>query len=386
MLTDGSEDLAAPRWTRSPVIRWIAFSLVLTGLAAVFVPDFVRVDDEITAEAGSPARAQRTFPTRGTPELSATIDSEAGASDFASIAQPIQSYPLARSIATDAPATPTSDLPFGLLSQPESEESNGSNRSNRLPSPLGSASTGFDCVIEPSDIVSVGSALFAIVETVPVERSDFVEANQIVARLESDVESAAVRVAQKRATMNGDVEAREASLALSQQRRIRANRLFGHNVVSVDALDESIADASLARAELQQASEIKELMKLELDEARERLERRTVRSPISGVVVERLKSPGEIVKEEAILTIAQIDPLHVEAILPGALFGSVERGMRAEVRPELPDVGTQIATVRIVDRVIDPRSGTFGVSLEIPNSDGAIPSGLHCQVRFLPGE
>ncbi|MBW2391615.1 MAG: efflux RND transporter periplasmic adaptor subunit [Deltaproteobacteria bacterium] len=382
MLTDGSEDLAAPRWTRSPAIRWIAFSLVLTGLAAVFVPDFVRVDDEITAEVGSPARAQRTFPTRGTPELSATMDSDAGASDFASIAQPIQSYPLARSIATDAPATPTSDLPFGLLSQPESEES----KSNRLPSPLGSASTGFDCVIEPSDIVSVGSALFAIVEAVPVERSDFVEADQIVARLESDVESAAVRVAHKRATMNGDVEAREASLALSQQRRIRADRLFGHNVVSVDALDESIADASLARAELQQAREIKELMKLELDEARERLERRTIRSPISGVVVERLKSPGEIVKEEAILTIAQIDPLHVEAILPGALFGSVERGMRAEVRPELPDVGTQIATVRIVDRVIDPRSGTFGVSLEIPNSDGAIPSGLHCQVRFLPGE
>jgi len=383
MLTDGSEDLAAPRWTRSPAIRWIAFSLVLTGLAAVFVPDFVRVDDEITAEVGSPARAQRTFPTRGTPELSATMDSDAGASDFASIAQPIQSYPLARSIATDASATPTSDLPFDLLSQPESEESNGSNR---LPSSLGSASTGFDCVIEPSDIVSVGSALFAIVETVPVERSDFVEADQIVARLESDVESAAVRVAHKRATMNGDVEAREASLALSQQRRIRADRLFGHNVVSVDALDESIADASLARAELQQASEIKELMKLELDEARERLERRTIRSPISGVVVERLKSPGEIVKEEAILTIAQIDPLHVEAILPGALFGSVERGMRAEVRPELPDVGTQIATVRIVDRVIDPRSGTFGVSLVIPNSDGAIPSGLHCQVRFLPGE
>ena len=67
----------------------------------------------------------------------------------------------------------------------------------------------------------------------------------------------------------------------------------------------------------------------------------------------------------------------------GAMFGSVELGMKAEVRPELPNVGVQIATVRIVDRVIDARSGTFGVRLELPNADLAIPSGLHCQVRFL---
>jgi hypothetical protein len=42
-----------------------------------------------------------------------------------------------------------------------------------------------------------------------------------------------------------------------------------------------------------------------------------------------------------------------------------------------------VATVKIVDRVIDARSGTFGVRLELPNSDYTIPSGLHCQVRFL---
>jgi hypothetical protein len=39
--------------------------------------------------------------------------------------------------------------------------------------------------------------------------------------------------------------------------------------------------------------------------------------------------------------------------------------------------------VTLMDRVIDPASGTFGVRLELPNPDYAIPSGLHCRVRFL---
>jgi multidrug efflux pump subunit AcrA (membrane-fusion protein) len=42
-----------------------------------------------------------------------------------------------------------------------------------------------------------------------------------------------------------------------------------------------------------------------------------------------------------------------------------------------------VASVSIVDRVIDAASGTFGVRFDLPNPDLAIPSGLHCQVRFL---
>ena len=107
---------------------------------------------------------------------------------------------------------------------------------------------------------------------------------------------------------------------------------------------------------------------------------------VSGVVVDRLKSPGEVVKEETILVVAQIDPLRVEVILPAAAFGSVQTGMRAEVIPELPNAGVQVASVKIVDRVVDGTSGTFGVRLELPNADHAVPSGLRCQVRFLPAD
>ena len=99
-----------------------------------------------------------------------------------------------------------------------------------------------------------------------------------------------------------------------------------------------------------------------------------------------MEAPGEVVKEEGILAVAQIDPLRVEVVLPAALFGKLEAGMRAKIMPELPADGAYVASVEIVDRVIDPASGTFGVRLGLPNPDFGIPSGLHCQVSFLADE
>ena len=77
-----------------------------------------------------------------------------------------------------------------------------------------------------------------------------------------------------------------------------------------------------------------------------------------------------------------IDPLRVEVILPSAFYGTIAEGQRAAVEPEFGDT-VHIAQVEIVDRVIDAASGTFGVRLELPNPEQAIPGGLHCQVRFL---
>jgi multidrug efflux pump subunit AcrA (membrane-fusion protein) len=94
-------------------------------------------------------------------------------------------------------------------------------------------------------------------------------------------------------------------------------------------------------------------------------------------------SPGEVVDEETILRIARIDPLWVETLLPASEFGQVSVGMRATVTPEVPGDEVHTAQVVMVDRVIDPASGTFSVRLELPNPEHVIPSGLHCQARFL---
>jgi multidrug efflux pump subunit AcrA (membrane-fusion protein) len=208
----------------------------------------------------------------------------------------------------------------------------------------------------------------------------------VLAEIESAPEQAAVAVAKARAEMEGPMLASRARLELSEQKKGRADQLFSNQAISADLRDEVRAEAKVATAVVTEARERKKLMALEHRQTSERLNEHVIRSPVSGIVIERLKSPGEVVKEETIMVVAQIDPLRVEVIVPAAAFGSVRPGVRAEVTPEIPNIGVQVATVTVVDRVVDGTSGTFGVRLELPNPDHSVPSGLRCQIRFLQGE
>jgi multidrug efflux pump subunit AcrA (membrane-fusion protein) len=113
------------------------------------------------------------------------------------------------------------------------------------------------------------------------------------------------------------------------------------------------------------------------------LNQRTLRSPVDGVVVERLLVPREYRNEQSlILTLAQIDPLRVEVFVPTAHFGQIRTGSKAVVRPEEPIGGIYTATTTVVDQVLDAASNTFGVRLALPNPGLRLPAGIRCKVSF----
>jgi hypothetical protein len=60
--------------------------------------------------------------------------------------------------------------------------------------------------------------------------------------------------------------------------------------------------------------------------------------------------------------------------------------MIGEVVPEEPIGGVYKGKITIVDRVFDTASSTFGVRLELPNPNYALPAGLRCRIRFPGGE
>jgi RND family efflux transporter MFP subunit len=245
-----------------------------------------------------------------------------------------------------------------------------------------SASAALDCIIDPYEIIELGSPVAGIIEAVHVDRSDEVKAGELLVELDAGVERAAVELARARAGLDGEIKSREADLDFRMRKRQRAGNLFDQKALSLDLREEIETEATIARLELQRAGENQILAKLQLAQAREALKRRSIRSPVDGVVVERLMSVGERVDEETILTIAQIDPLRVEVILPSAMFGSVRPTTRVAVVPEFGDT-VHVAPVTIVDPIVDAASGTFGIQLELPNPDHSIHAGLHCKVRFL---
>jgi RND family efflux transporter MFP subunit len=242
-----------------------------------------------------------------------------------------------------------------------------------------------DCVISPSVIADLGSGVPGIVNVVRVDRSDMVQAGDVVAELESSVEAAALELAQARAEMDAEVNLRRVNAAFGKRQKRRTADLFQRKAISTNDMDERDTEARLSSIQLRQALDNQRLAKLERVRSESVLNRRTIKSPITGVVMERFKTIGEYVDDQPVVRIAQLDPLHVEVFVPVEHLGKIRPGMQAEVWTETVTDSSWNASVSRVDRVADVASGTYGVRLELPNPDYSVPAGLRCQLKFIEG-
>ena len=213
-----------------------------------------------------------------------------------------------------------------------------------------------DCMIEPNSMVELSSSVSGVLDTILVDRSDKVKKDQIIATLKADVEIV-------------DVKTSEERLKLINAEHQRAIELYSEKAITLSDKDKSDSE--------------KILSELELKHAKAHLDLRQIKSPIDGVVVKRYVNPGEFVENKPILELAQLNPLKIEVVSPILNYGKITKGMHARVLPEFGEYRDLIAEVVIVDKVIDAASGTFGVRLELDNSDYSIPGGLKCKVQFL---
>lgn len=241
----------------------------------------------------------------------------------------------------------------------------------------------FDGLIEPKLSTHVGSSTPGILESVSVDRGDMVKEGQVVATLQSGVEKSTMDLAKARAEMDATIKAKRAELEYAERNKERKKELYERKTLSFQEWDEAETRRILAELALNEALEAKRLAELEYKRSVEVMKRMSIRSPVHGVVVERYLHPGEYIEDKPVMKLAQIDPLHVEVIMPVSMLGAVKVGMVAEVKPEAPVGGVYKARVTIVDKVVDAASGTFGVRLELPNSDYKLPPGLKCKVLFL---
>lgn len=251
--------------------------------------------------------------------------------------------------------------------------------------PLSGRAQPLECLIEPKMVVSVASEARGVVSHVHVDRGDLVRKGQIVAGLESSLQQAAVKVARARSEAEATIRANQARVEFGERKLKRTQELAADGISPLSELDEAETEKLLAELALVEAQENQRIAKLELARAEAELRLRTLRSPVGGVVVDRLLSPGDLAGPDPVLKIAQIDPLHVEVFAPVSYLGKIQVGMKATVRPEAPVNGKYTARVTVVDRVVDAASGTFGVRLELPNPRHRLPAGLRCQITF-PGK
>ena len=254
-----------------------------------------------------------------------------------------------------------------------------------------SAGDELDCLIEPQEIVNLSSPVEGVLEKVYVDRGAIVRKGQIVAQLESSLENANVTLARARATVEAAIKSGEARLVYSTLKLARAEKLYERNLIALADLQEAQTEKQLAEMGLVNALDNQRLASLELERANVTLSRNIIRSPITGVVVERFLAAGEFVSgqfknDSPIVKIAQVDPLRVEVFAPVSMRDRISVGMPAKLRLEAPANSSHEVRVSVVDRVVDPASGTFRIRLTLPNPNHRILAGSKCKIQFGSSE
>lgn len=116
-------------------------------------------------------------------------------------------------------------------------------------------------------------------------------------------------------------------------------------------------------------------------EAELRLQYTTVTAPVSGVVSALPMVPGQYVRDnEILMTLVDTQRLVARTFLPEKLSGRLKPGQPAYVRVEaLPDRRIP-ARVRLISPVVDAQSGTFKVTVALPQPPPELKPGMFATI------
>jgi RND family efflux transporter MFP subunit len=228
--------------------------------------------------------------------------------------------------------------------------------------------------------VGVMSKLPGTLSRVAVDIGDRVRAGQIVATLDRreidaqvDAAAAAVNVAE------AGLEAAEAALANALVEHERAQHLFDRGAVPRQRLDaaetarrSSAAQRDLARANVAQAEAA-------FRRAREVQSDATLRSPISGVIVERNYDAGSLVGsgEKPVVVVADLRVMKLEAGVSELEAGRLRVGLPARVTVQARPGETFEGQVAAIAPEVDARNRHFRIEVRVANSQGALLSGMY---------
>lgn len=212
-------------------------------------------------------------------------------------------------------------------------------------------------IVLPFKSVSVASpVLQETIEAVLVEEGDSVTEGQVLVKLRSEREKLEVEEADKR------IELYEFT-AKGQQ------ALLAEKMGSKDA-------ALKAKTEL-------ELARIAREAALVRLNEKTVRSPLAGIVVKKHKEAGESVdRVEKLLDLVNIDQVYVQFYLDPKLWTALK--VDQEVKVKISDIvgGEFTGKLAFIDPRVDAGSNLFRVKVLLENKDRRIKAGMRGTADF----
>jgi RND family efflux transporter MFP subunit len=123
-------------------------------------------------------------------------------------------------------------------------------------------------------------------------------------------------------------------LAIANLARLQRLNKIGSNYVSREEVEKAEAEVKVSAALILEAEENQKLAQAELDLANQQLQEHTITAPFDGIIMERLKNPGESVRaNEPVVQLGKIDKVRFFGYLPLERAYRVKVGMTVDVAP-----------------------------------------------------
>ena len=208
--------------------------------------------------------------------------------------------------------------------------------------------------------ISVANEVAGVVASLNFESGQSVKQGDILVRLDTDTDEAALQARQT-----------EADLAKLQFERF--GNLLPQKAVSQSQYDEAKANYDAARARVV--------------EARALMNKKVIRAPFDGVVGLRQVDLGEFLAVGSpIVEINMLDPIYVDYTLPEKELSKLVVGDRVEAQVAAYPDQEFVGEVQSINSSINPESRTLAVRAKLDNKEQQLRPGMFVRVKSLRRE
>lgn len=211
--------------------------------------------------------------------------------------------------------------------------------------------------LEAEQEAMVVAKVKGIVKEILVEEGDQVSAGQVIAKLEDD--QYRIEVERAKSTMD--------RLYNDYQRN---KELFNKKLIAAEAYENS-------RYEYEAQKSAYELAKL--DHAYT-----SIKSPISGVISERLVKVGNMIgTDQNVFKVTDFDPLQAILFVPEHEMAKIDNGQLAKLTVDALPGKTFEGHVERISPIVDPATGTFKVTVYIDEKDSKLKPGMFGRISIV---
>ncbi len=228
--------------------------------------------------------------------------------------------------------------------------------------------------------IELSPRFMGVVTWIGVKKGDAVTNGQVVVLLDDAEYQARLHQAE------GAVANARAALQKSELDLARVNQLIQTASASQEAQDNARIGLDLARAALKEVEGVRDLAQTYVNWC-------TIRSPINGVVLEKLVDPNELVAPQsfggprgpstALIAVADLQDLQVEIDVNEADLSKISLRQKCRVSPEAYLDKVYAGYVAEIAPEANRAKGTLQIKVQICNPDKFLTPELSSKVEFL---